>query len=141
MKHYDWVRSKINKFLDAQIIHSSHSSWSAPIIVVPKGDGGKCLVIDYRALNKMTWKFIWPMTRVEDILSKLNVAKYFSTLNLSAGHHHIPLDEDSILKTALTSLFGKYEYVKVPFGLAQAPAYFSKLMNKVPKDFPFAIAF
>ena len=51
MKHYDWVKKEIEKLLDAKLIHSSHSSWSAPIIVVPKGDGGKCLVIDYRALN------------------------------------------------------------------------------------------
>ena len=41
MKHYDWVKSKINKLLDAQVIHSSHSSWWAPIIVVPKGEGWK----------------------------------------------------------------------------------------------------
>ena len=39
MKHYDWVRSEINKLLDVWVIHSSHSSWSAPTIVVPKGDG------------------------------------------------------------------------------------------------------
>ena len=67
MEHYNWVRSVINKLLDAQVIHSSHSSWSAPIIVVLKGDGGKCLVINYRAMNKVTWKFIWPLPRVEDI--------------------------------------------------------------------------
>ena len=54
MKHYDWVRSEINKLLDTQVIHNGCSSWSAPIILVPKGDGGKCLVIDYRALNKVT---------------------------------------------------------------------------------------
>ena len=104
---------------------------------MPKGDGGKCLVIDDRALNKVTWKFVWPILRVKDIFSKLNGAKYFSTLNLHAGYHHIPLDEDSISKTALTSPFGKYEYLKVPFGLAQAPAYFQELMNKVLKDLPF----
>ena len=57
MKHYEWVRNEIEKLLAAKVIHSSHSSWSAPIIVVPKGDGGKCLVIDYRALNKVTRKF------------------------------------------------------------------------------------
>ena len=74
MKHYNWVRSKMKKLLDAQVIHTSHSSWSAPIIVVPKGDGGKHLVIDYRALNKVTQKFLWPMPRVEDISSKLNSA-------------------------------------------------------------------
>ena len=46
MKPYDRVRSEINKLLDAQLIFSIDSSWSALIIVVPKGDGGKCLVID-----------------------------------------------------------------------------------------------
>ena len=43
MKHYDWVKSEIEKLLAAKVIHSSHSSWSAPIIVVPKGNGGKCI--------------------------------------------------------------------------------------------------
>ena len=109
VKHYDWVRSEMNKLLDAQVIHNSHSSWSAPVIVVSKGDVGKHLVIDYRALSKVTQKFEWPISRVEDIFSKLNGAKYISTLNLCTQYHHIPLDEDSIPKTAFTSPFGKYD--------------------------------
>ena len=76
------------------------------------------------------------MPRVEDIFSNLNAAKYFSTIGLCAGYHHIPHNEDSIPKTAFTSPFGKYEYLKVPFGLAKAPAYFQELMNKVLKDIP-----
>ena len=75
-------------------------------------------MINYRALNKVTQKFVWPISRVEDIFSKLNGAKYFPTLNLHARYHHIPLDEDAIPKTAFTSPFGKYEYLKIPFGLA-----------------------
>ena len=90
MKHYDWVKNEIEKLLAAKVICSSGSSWSAPIIVVPKGDGGKHLVIDYRALNKVTRKFTWPMPKVEDIFSKLNGATYFTTLDLQAGYHHIP---------------------------------------------------
>ena len=89
MKHYQWVKDEIEKLLAAKVIHTSHSSWSAPIIVVPKGNGGKCLVIDYRALNKVTRKFTWPMPKVEDIFSKLNGATYFTTLDLRAGYHHI----------------------------------------------------
>ena len=53
-KHYQWVKEEIEKLLTAKVICSSRSSWSAPIIVVPKSDRGKCLVIDYRALNKVT---------------------------------------------------------------------------------------
>ena len=62
------------------------------------------------------------MPKVEDIFSKLNGAKYFSTLDLPTGYHHIPLNEDSIPKTAFTSAFGKYGYLMVPFGLVQASA-------------------
>ena len=75
MKHYDWVKNEIDKLLDVQVIHSSHSSWSAPIFVVPKGDSGRHLVTDYRALNKVTQKFMWPMPKFEDNFSKLNGAK------------------------------------------------------------------
>ena len=81
------------------------------------------------------------MPKVEDIFSQLNGAKYFSTLDLRAGYHHIGLITDSIPKTAFTSPFGKYEYVKVPFGLAQAPAYFQELMTGVLKNLPFAMAY
>ena len=141
MKHYEWVKNEIEKLLAAKVICTSQSSWSAPIIVVLKGDRGKHLVIDYRALNKVTRKFTWPMPKVEDIFSKLNGAIYFTTLDLCAGYHHIPLDKSSIPKTAFNSPFRKYEYVKVPFRLAQAPAYFQELMTGIPKDFPFAIAY
>ena len=104
MKNYQWVKEEIEKLLTAKVICSSRSSLSAPIIIVPKGDGGKQLVIDYRALNKVTRKFTWPMPKVKDIFSKLNAAKYFTMLDLRAGYHHILLDKSSIPKTALTSL-------------------------------------
>ena len=69
--HYDWVGNEMNKLLDVYVIHSSLSSRSAPIIVGSKGDSGKCLVIDYRALNKVTQIFMSSMPKVEDIFSKL----------------------------------------------------------------------
>ena len=56
MKHYQWVKEEIDKLLAAKVICSCRSSWSTLIIVVSKGDGGKCFVIDYRALNKVTQK-------------------------------------------------------------------------------------
>ena len=76
-----------------------------------------------------------------DIFSKLNGSKYFPTLDLRAGYHHIPLDKSSILKTPFNSSFRKYRYVKVLFGLAQPPAYFQELMTGILEDFNFAIAY
>ena len=136
LKHHDWVRAEIDKLLEAGVIRESDSSWSAPIVVVPKSDGGKRLCIDYRALNH-----IWPMLRIEDILAKLGKAKFFTTLDLRSGYHHIALDKQSIKKTAFCTPFGKYEYLKVPFGLAQAPSYFQKLMNKVLNGLNFVFAY
>ena len=81
------------------------------------------------------------MPKVEDIFSKLNRATYFTTLDLQAGYHYIPLDKPSIPKMAFNSPFGKNEYVKVPFGLAQTPAYFQELMTGILKNFSFAIAY
>ena len=71
MKHYQWVKKEIEKIHAAKVICSSRSSWSAPIIVVPKGYGGKHLVINYRALNKVTRKSTWPMPKVEDIFLQI----------------------------------------------------------------------
>ena len=62
-------------------------------------------------------------------------------MDLCTGYHHIPLDKSSIPKTTFNSPFEKYEYVKVPFGLVQVPAYFQELMTSMLKDFPFAIAY
>ena len=81
------------------------------------------------------------MLRVENIFSKLNDLKYFPTFNLHAGYHHISLEEESIPKTTFTSPFGKYKYLKVPFGLAQALAYFQELKTKVVKGLPFTKAY
>ena len=81
------------------------------------------------------------MPKVEDIFIQLNGVKYFSSLDLQAGYHNIPLDEASISKTAFTSPFGKYKYIKIPFGLVQAPAYFQEFMTGILKDFNFAIVY
>ena len=81
------------------------------------------------------------MPRVEDIFAKLGKAKFYTTLDLRSGYHHIALDKDSIKKTAFVAPFGKYEYLKVPFDLAQAPASFQNLMNNVLNGLNFTLAY
>ena len=141
VKHYDWVREELDKLLAAGVIRESHSSWSAPIVVVPKGDNGKHICVDYRALNAITRSYIWPMLKVEDIFSRLGKPKYFTTLDLRAGYHHIAAEEDAIKKTAFETLFGKFEYLRVPFGAQNTPFYFKSLLNKVLNGLHFTVAY
>ena len=68
-------------------------------------------------------------------------AKVFSTIDLRSSYHHITLGESSRAKTAFVTPFGKYEFLMVPFGLAQAPAYFQLLMNKVLKGLKLAMKY
>ena len=67
--------------------------------------------------------------------------KFYTTLDLRSGYHHIALDKDSIKKTAFVAPFAKYEYLKVPFGLAQAPAFFQNFMNKVLNGLKFTLTY
>ena len=125
---YNWVRDEIDKLLKAGVIQDSHSSWSAPNVVVPKCDGGKRLYMDFRALSAITRTYVWPIPRVKDIFAKVGEAKLFTTLNLRSGYHHMTLHDDAIKKTAfVTPPLGKYEYPKVPFGLGQALPIFKTL--------------
>ena len=63
-------------------------------------------IISYwlQSSKKVTRNFTWPMPKVEDIFSKLNGSKYFTTFDLKAGYHHIPLDKSSIPKQLLIHL-------------------------------------
>ena len=73
--------------------------------------------------------------------AKLKGAKVFSTIDLRSSYHHIALGKDSRAKTAFVTPFGKYKFLMVPFGLAQAPAYFQLLMNKVLEGLTFGITY
>ena len=81
------------------------------------------------------------MPRVKDIFAKLGKAKFFTTLDLRSGYHHIAFDDDNIKETTFVMPLGKYEYLKVSFGLAQAPTYFQNLMNKVLNGMYFTLAY
>ena len=89
----------------------------------------------------MTRTYQWSIPKVEDIFSRLGKAKFFTRLDLRAGYHHIALNEDAMKIPAFILPFGMYEYLKVPFGLALAPAYFQNLMNKVLNGLSFAMAY
>ena len=82
-----------------------------------------------------------PLPKIDEMYAKLKGTKVFSTIDLRSGYYHITLGKDSRAKTAFVMPFGKYEFLKVPFGLAQAPAYFQLKMNQVLEDLNFMMTY
>ena len=105
-------------------IRPSGSPWGAPVLFAPKADGSLRLCTDYRALNKGTVKNRFPLPNIEDLIDNLQGAKLFSSIDLAAGYHQIPLREEDREKTACYGHDGLYEYCVMPFGLCNAPAVF-----------------
>ena len=82
------------------------------------------------------------LPKIDEMYASLHGAKIFTTLDLHSGYYHIAMDKDSKVKTAFVTPFGKYEFNAVPFGLAQAPAYFQQLISIVLQDCcDFAMAY
>ncbi|KMQ83421.1 enzymatic polyprotein endonuclease reverse, partial [Lasius niger] len=89
------------------------------------------MVIDYRKLNEKTIGDAYPLPNINEILDQLGSAKYFSIFDLAQGFHQIPMDEKDTPKTAFTTPYGHYEYLRMPFGLKNAPATFQRVMDNV----------
>ena len=157
LKHYKWVEREIESLECAGVITKSMSKWASPIVVVPKKSAPgeppeRRLCVDFRKVNELQQEVITagktkgqisihPLPKIDEMYAKLKGAKVFSTIDLRSGYHHIALGKSSRAKTAFVMPFGKYEFLMVPFGLAQAPAYFQLLMNKVLKGLKFAMTY
>ena len=125
------TRDAIKNMLQSGIIEPSRSPWAAPIVLVPKKSGEIRFAIDYRKLNEVTKKEIYPIPRIDDTLDALGEAKYFSTFDLAAGYWQIPMKKEDREKTAFISYEGQYQYKVMPFGLCNAPATFQRMMDVV----------
>jgi hypothetical protein len=100
MKEQECVREKVKDLLDSGIIRESMSNFASPVILVKKKTGDYRLCVDYRALNKKTVKNIYPMPNIEKQLTRLAGKVYFTSLDCSQGFHQIPVNPNSIEKTA-----------------------------------------
>ena len=130
----------------------------APIVVVPKrtapGEPHKRrLCVDYRAVNSLLPPVkkafskakgvltLVPLPKIDENYPQLKGSKIYSTFDMRSGYYHMVLSKKVRPKPAFVSSYGKWEFKRCPFGLAQAPAYFQRLINEVLSSFTFAFGY
>ena len=123
------LKAEIDTMLDEGIIRPSVSPWASPVVIVEKKDGSLRFCCDYRRLNSVSQFDPYPLPLISETLDALGNAKHFSSLDLASGYWQVPLDEKSIAKSAFVIPGGKYEWTRMPFGLAGSPSTFQRLMD------------
>ncbi|KAF8757571.1 hypothetical protein RHS01_03655 [Rhizoctonia solani] len=128
------LKQHIDKELATGKIRPSTSSAGAPVMFVKKADGSLRLVVDYRKLNDVTHKNVYPLPRQDNLMAKLRHAKIFTKLDLRWGYNNVRIKEGDEWKTAFRTKYGLFEYLVMPFGLTNAPAAFQHFMNNLFRD-------
>ena len=124
--------AQVQQMLASDVIRPSNSPWASPVVMVKKKDGSLRFCVDFCQLNAATVKDAHPLPRIDDLLDALYGACWFSTLDLKSGYWQVPIMERDKEKTAFRTSSGQlYEFNQVPFGLCNAPATFSCLMDRI----------
>ena len=116
-------------------IHSSKSPAGAPILFVPKKEGrGLHLCVDYRGLNKVTMLNRYSLPLMNELRVRVSGSTIFTKQPLKSGYNLIWITDGDEWKTVFHTRYGHFEYLVMPFGLANAPATFQNMMNEIFKD-------
>jgi hypothetical protein len=125
------LKTQIQDLLDKGFIRPSSSPWGCPAIFVKKKDQTLQMCMDYRPFNEVTIKNKYPLPRIDILFDQLTRAWVFSKIDLRLGYHQIRIRPEDIPNTAFTTRYGLFEYLVMSFGLTNAPAHFTYLMNLV----------
>lgn len=128
------VDELVEKMLEQNIIRPSQSAWNAPIVVIKKKTGDIRMCIDYRRLNAVTLRPVFPIPDSVQLFDTLEGSKYFSSIDLSQGYYQVPMKKADIEKTAFTTRQGQFEFLRMPMGLSSGPATFQRLMHSILRN-------
>ncbi|KRZ91653.1 Transposon Ty3-I Gag-Pol polyprotein [Trichinella sp. T8] len=117
----------IREMLHAGVIELPSGPWSSPVVLVRKKDLSPPFCVDYRRLNAVTRVNAQPMPRIDDTLTALAGAKWFSTLDLASGYWQVEVRSRDREKTVFSTPLGLFQFRVIPFGLCKAPATFQRL--------------
>ncbi|UYV77011.1 hypothetical protein LAZ67_14002809, partial [Cordylochernes scorpioides] len=133
------IQDEVNKMEKLDIIQPSENPWASPVVLIRKKDGSWRFCVDYRRLNKITKKDVYPLPRIDDTLDCLRGARFYSSMDLQSGYWQIDVEESDREKTAFITPDGLYEFKVMPFGLCNAPATFERMIDNLLKGLKWTI--
>ena len=125
------VKNEVEAMLKMGVVEPSTSPYASPIVLVDKKDGTKRFCVDFRALNQITVFDAEPLPDPEHIFASISRDRYFSKFDLTKGYWQVPVKEEAKPYTAFVTPAGLFQFRKMPFGLVNAPATFSRMMRLV----------
>ena len=128
----DQVKDELNRMVAKQVITpvTEPTEWvSSMVATIKKNKKDVCICIDPRDLNKAILRPHYPSRTIEEVTSRMPGAKIFSVLDASTGFWQIPLDHESSLATTFNTPYGRYRFLRMPFGITSASEVFQKTMD------------
>ena len=116
------ANEEVRNLLALGMIQPSYSPWASGIVMVRKKSGEMRFCCDFRPLFEVTVKDAYPLPRIDESLSRLGKAKYFTSIDLAAAFWQIPLKKQDRFKTAFACELGLFEWRRMLFGLCNATA-------------------
>ena len=121
-------RKEIEMLMEYDMIEPSKSPWACGVVMAKKKGGQLRFCCDFRYLIAVTIKDAYPIPRIDESLSKLGDAKFFTTLDLGSAFWQVPLRKQDREKTGFACELGLFQWKRMPFGLSNATATFQRLM-------------
>ena len=114
----------------AGIIEKKLSEWGWPVCIVAKADGSPRFCVDYRTtFNKFPVRETRPMPDIESHIDTVGGANFFTVCDVPSAYWQIPIAQKDRHKTAFVTSKGKYVFKVLPFGIANAPWIFQRVMS------------